>query len=678
MFYRICTMLRYDTLSGKLRLWNGFLILLVGFLTILPFAEMEYEHNKQEVHKQLIQTITLQKMFIEQWLDERASDIRNLARLESTRQMDKESIRKNFISFLEQQQDFYSVVYVNSKGITEIDTKMKPGIDISDRPYFQAAKQGKEFISGVFIGKDFGRPILIFSAPVFNERQQFNGLIFGAVNIVTIEKLMMGFRTGRTGETYLLDQEGLMLTDSRFANKLIEMGKVKDTARLHLRVDSQIYQEALVGEHSYDSYRNYLNEEVYGTYTWVNNHRWIIVGELGKIEVLAPFSNKLTAISICVFFVWLIGGLILLNIIQKLKHMLYKLQLGAQHIQQENYHYSLNPADFRDAPLEIRSLYEAFNQMTHTIQSKICLLAESEARYRQLVELSPDAIMVFLDGQIVLANNMAAAILGFDSPKQLIGKMVRDFVHPVFLSEGRKNIEKILNARQHQLETFQCKIVPADKRFIDVEVAASYITYSRKPAVIVVFRDITERKEEEMRLHEENQMLQQLSQLDGLIGIANRRLFDSKLVEEWEASVEQKSPLSLIMLDIDYFKEYNDTYGHQMGDQCLKRVAQILDQEVQKHGGMIARYGGEEFAIILPKTEKEKAFQIALSLRKAVEELNIPHISSRTNRYVTISLGVASIRPADATDSSELLQSADKALYQAKQKGRNRAVLYGA
>ncbi|MEX2525174.1 MAG: diguanylate cyclase [Gammaproteobacteria bacterium] len=168
--------------------------------------------------------------------------------------------------------------------------------------------------------------------------------------------------------------------------------------------------------------------------------------------------------------------------------------------------------------------------------------------------------------------------------------------------------------------------------------------------------------------------LQTISSCDGLTGIANRRSFDEMLAREWNRAIRAQTPLSLIICDIDHFKPYNDYFGHQKGDMCLIRIAQILDERARRAGDVAARYGGEEFTIILPETSLENASGIAEEIRKAIEDSAIPHPVSETGKVVTMSFGVATIIPRRDQDTHKLITLADNALYEAKHNGRNRVV----
>ena len=165
-----------------------------------------------------------------------------------------------------------------------------------------------------------------------------------------------------------------------------------------------------------------------------------------------------------------------------------------------------------------------------------------------------------------------------------------------------------------------------------------------------------------------------LSTLDGLTGIANRRHFDEFMAKEWNRAVRSGTDLSLIMCDIDHFKDYNDCYGHQQGDLCLQRISSVLEDYTRREGDLAARYGGEEFAIVLSDTTLADALQVAEKIRNAVEKTAIPHDASVVTNIVTISMGVASIQPDQNVFASTLIAEADKFLYQSKSQGRNRVV----
>ena len=174
---------------------------------------------------------------------------------------------------------------------------------------------------------------------------------------------------------------------------------------------------------------------------------------------------------------------------------------------------------------------------------------------------------------------------------------------------------------------------------------------------------------------EQSKMLLNLSQHDPLTGLANRRLFDASLQQS--LSDEPEKPTSVLMLDIDHFKLYNDRYGHPEGDRCLASVAECMEQTVKPHGFLVARTGGEEFSVLMPETGLEQARACAEELRKAIAGLKLPHADSPVSDVVTVSAGVASSVNVDNVSGSTLMRSADLALYEAKDQGRNRVACFG-
>lgn len=174
-------------------------------------------------------------------------------------------------------------------------------------------------------------------------------------------------------------------------------------------------------------------------------------------------------------------------------------------------------------------------------------------------------------------------------------------------------------------------------------------------------------------MKKQRDLLENLSNLDGLTGIPNRRSFDRLFNAEWRRAVRSTLPLSLILMDIDFFKKFNDTYGHTAGDDCLKRVAQALDSSLKRPSDFVARYGGEEFVALLPETDSEGAVTMADKIRNSIESLDIEHSSSTTASTVTISQGVATAIPTRKTNPILMIEAADKALYAAKEEGRNKA-----
>ena len=215
--------------------------------------------------------------------------------------------------------------------------------------------------------------------------------------------------------------------------------------------------------------------------------------------------------------------------------------------------------------------------------------------------------------------------------------------------------------------------------FLIISWVISWMRY-RSQVEVFTNRKIIEEKNGELEslnkeLTEANKKLKKLSRTDSLTGINNRYMFDRTIKIEWSRCQRNFIPISLLIIDIDNFKAFNDNYGHQAGDYCIHRIAGVIKSCVRRASDTVARYGGEEFAVILPYVEKEDAYKLAEKIRCSVESLNIKHEYSSVSRYVTISIGVNTIIPSDKLLIKDFIKTADKALYKAKDNKRNNTVV---
>ena len=195
------------------------------------------------------------------------------------------------------------------------------------------------------------------------------------------------------------------------------------------------------------------------------------------------------------------------------------------------------------------------------------------------------------------------------------------------------------------------------------------IDYITKPFSVPIVRA---RVRNHLEMQRQRDILERLSSIDGLTGISNRRAFDQALEREWLRALRHESPLSLLLIDVDLFKQFNDGYGHIAGDDCLKVIARTVADQAGRTADLVARYGGEEFACILPDTCRGGAIRVAEKIRQAVAALHIPHAFSNVASEVTVSIGGATTHPSKRLGLAELVQRADAQLYESKKSGRNR------
>lgn len=227
-----------------------------------------------------------------------------------------------------------------------------------------------------------------------------------------------------------------------------------------------------------------------------------------------------------------------------------------------------------------------------------------------------------------------------------------------------------------QIEQLRQELEELKLEKADLEIMLDNTTEHADLVEAQLHNEICDRRKAQAALSLANRELEKLSVLDSLTQVANRRRFDNYLLQEWQKLRQDKAPLSLILCDIDFFKFYNDSYGHPIGDYCLQQVALAIECVIESTPGLVARYGGEEFGIILPNIDSAEALKIAEKIAVNVHKLHIAHQKSLVSEYVTISLGVYSLIPDSKSSPELLIALADKALYQAKAEGRNRACLY--
>jgi diguanylate cyclase (GGDEF)-like protein/PAS domain S-box-containing protein len=292
-------------------------------------------------------------------------------------------------------------------------------------------------------------------------------------------------------------------------------------------------------------------------------------------------------------------------------------------------------------------------------------LKRNEERYRLIAENSTDFISVHtIEGIYVYVSPISHSLLGY-KPIELLNQSSYDFFHPDDIDEIKSFHTKILSS--DRIQTITYRFLRKDGKFIWLETKSQKVlaTEGKKDEIICISRDITNHKRKIKKL-------EKAIYTDELTGVYNRRFFNLKLNEEGNLNSKNEKPLSLLVIDIDYFKKYNDTYGHQKGDACLTLVAQALKSNVRETDP-VCRIGGEEFCVILSNTRKEIAISIAKNLCKKIEGLKIPHTKSNVSKYVTISIGVSTISGTDFTqiEQNELFSLADQALYKAKESGRN-------
>jgi diguanylate cyclase (GGDEF)-like protein/PAS domain S-box-containing protein len=317
--------------------------------------------------------------------------------------------------------------------------------------------------------------------------------------------------------------------------------------------------------------------------------------------------------------------------------------------------------------------------MMETMERSNRIVLESEISniiINQVFNASNDGIWaVDKNFKVIRVNSKLLDLLGLPA-KEVLGSKCYDLFMGLCRGEEGCPMERIAAGErmveQEKVLTFRSgKEIP----FMVTGTPLSGLDQSTI-GMVETFTDITERKNAQKRLQQSNRELERLATEDGLTKLYNRRHFDYYLNMEWRRQIRANNQIALIMCDVDFFKKYNDQYGHQAGDACLQLVADSIRTCVNRSTDLIARYGGEEFAIVMPETDIDGARHIAEMIQHELLLLRIPHSRSSVAPYVTISCGIDSMFPSANTKPQTLIQRADQALYRAKKKGRNCVVLF--
>jgi diguanylate cyclase (GGDEF)-like protein/PAS domain S-box-containing protein len=334
-------------------------------------------------------------------------------------------------------------------------------------------------------------------------------------------------------------------------------------------------------------------------------------------------------------------------------------------LQQEN-------QDLRDSCDSLRQVQASYEEIFGENNANILRADMARMELEQIFSSYTDAMWVVReDGVVVRANDAMLKMLD-KSVDEVIGQSCSSLLSYGLCDQDNCPLNSIKRKNTDNFDIQLKKNEKTDKHFLLT--TAPLVTIDGTPGIVAQFKDITSRKEAEEALEEANQTLKKMARIDGLTQIANRRSFDEMLIKEWRRLRRNPKPLSLLLGDIDFFKKFNDHYGHLAGDDCLRMVAKTLADSLLRPADMAARYGGEEFALLLPEVDIEGALLVGNRAIESVHNLKIEHQDSEASDFVTISMGAATLTPSADHEPEDLVSMADDALYQAKKLGRNRVI----
>ena len=583
----------------------------------------------------------------------------------------------------EQDEDILIIVVTDADGnlVARSDARMvDTRTNYSDRSYFRALKEtGQLVVSESIISKSLGIPGIVIAEPIRDDRQEMVGALLLTVDISALAEHINQTKLGQTGNIFLVNQYGQIIMQSD-ENVVAENKDVSDW----VPVQAVLAKQTGWTEYEVDG------EKKLAAYSYIPNTGWGLVAEQPLKEALEYVTHVKRTGYIMSVVAALVAAMIGIMLAGKMAKRITNIAALTRQLAAGN----LDATILITAEDEIGQLGHAFNSMSAQLKASSIELRDSEERYRSLVENIN--VGVYRKGGddnscMEYANPALARMLGYASVEDLLKTCAE--IH-FFDAEGFGRLARAIE-RQGTVKYQEIVLRKKDGTRLWCSVTAAKHFDEKRGLYWIdsIVEDITERKKAEENLrqaHAElerkvqertqelqllNEKLYRISVQDGLTGIANRRYFDEFLGREWLRAKREQQPLALIMLDVDWFKHYNDTYGHVDGDQCLQKVAEVLQSMAKRPADLAARYGGEEFALILPNTDAAGAKELGNQILEAVRRLDIVNETSETSKVITVSLGVAAWIPSEHEGPHKLIRSADQALYQAKKTGRNQLVL---
>ena len=518
------------------------------------------------------------------------------------------------------------------------------------------------FVSHYLHGPVSGLPVIFVARPLRSKTGEKVGLVYVSIDLAgfsALAKSIAGAGDGRT-VTVIEPSTGIVLARSGSGapiGAVFPDQEVIAAIRAHPRGGA--VEGVVDGTDTIFGFAPLPGAETSGAMVAVGMPRSVVLAEVSRQNRLS-FELALGAIVLAIGTAWALAYLTQVRPTERLADVARRIGEGDLSARAE--------LDGWQAP-EFQFLSKTLDDMANQLEQANTALSASEARFRLVAQNTADLVtQLDANGRRVFASPASVDLLGYQ-PEELLGGSPLDQVHP----EDRETLSSALQALSNgeAVPPLQYRMRRRDGTYVWVETQGRPLGPNQ--GVILAVRDITMRKLVEDQLAEASRNLMLLATTDGLTGLHNRRSFDETLAKEYARCAREQKPMALLLMDIDHFKKFNDCYGHQEGDDCLKLISRQLQQHTRRPADFAARYGGEEFAVILPATNEAGASHFAEKCRKAIEDLRVPHRGSPLG-IVTVSFGGACEVPAHGS-VEELLRKADKALYQAKSAGRNRVVV---
>lgn len=534
--------MRKQSLKNQATLLIVLLIVVPCLLIIVTYTLIQVKTIKQEKMEQISQRTELQQMMIEDWIQARARNVREISKSEAFLTLDELQM-KNVLNLMQKENiEFDSVSYIDKNGLFRMST-LPGGIKFAStigKPYFQAAMEGKEYISDVVIGRNSGLPIINFSSPVFDKSGQFQGLILGSVRTATIHALLSKSWFGKTGEVLLVNKERMLIAEPRNAAILIDQGIVDDVSAMKLKDTESALKNIHFGKNGSTSWVDHFGNQVLGVYRYIPERGWMIIGKISEEELLKPvYDQLLITTGITVSFVLLMLPLAAI-ITDRFKRPIEWLVEQSRLVSEEQYALAGRLKYNGSAPAELRILCDAFSHMSNKIESTVSLLKErednletknnalkkeiierqtvqadlqslndkleaeitrrthelqqSEQLYRTLVDNSPDIITRYDRDYRFIFGNLAFTKATGITVDQMLGKTWTD--RGIFEEKNSEWIQKLesvfRNGTSVEFETVESNQICTSVRFVP-----EWNEQKQIETVLSIARDITKQKQAE-------------------------------------------------------------------------------------------------------------------------------------------------------------------------------------
>jgi diguanylate cyclase (GGDEF)-like protein/PAS domain S-box-containing protein len=619
----------------------------------------------------------------------------------------------------------------NAQGQRTKRQRILKNYDPRNRPWYQAVvKAGKPIWSEVFVyfsGAGIG---ISANYPIYNQQDRLIAVASADITLTKISKFLHSLNIGQHGQTFIMTRLGGLIATSTTEEPYTINPATGQAAPIKAIASRNALTSATVnhlmqqfGDLKYIDHNQQLSFHYQDELQFLQvvpfqdpwGLDWLIVVVVPETDFMETIHTDSQVVLLLFILALVLATLIGIFTARWIVQPIQWLDIAAQQLASGKWDQTL-PTERRD---EIGNLAKSFSKMVEQLkysftelETKNTQLRKTENNLTKWLETLPVGILV-LDAQAqpYYLNQVAKQILGKGIFKGAKSEDLPEIYHTYVVgTEQLYPLERqpLRRAIQGESSTVDdAEIHRVDKR-IPVEVWGSPIfdDNGQLDYAIIAFQDITERKQAEttrrrfteklaqlnkqleeyshtleqkvlertVALEQANQELQKLARLDGLTQIANRRSFDETLNLQWRILRREQFPLSLILCDIDYFKYYNDSYGHQAGDECLRQVALAMNRASKRPADLVARYGGEEFAVIMPNTHPDGAWHVAVEIQREIRQLQMPHCRSPFH-YITLSIGISSVIPHQTCCPKTLINSADEALYEAKKHGRNRIII---